>query len=324
MNIIAYRLPGDTEQFIYQAKVSDGPTSGKGSKRFVVAPFDPSKAPVFYSLGRRMHHIPIQILSDNDAGYRFVESSKADYSNYINSIKCFISGDEQRKVVASRRKILGVSVEADALFQKICKTYPDAFVFFISTAEFGTWIGASPELLLESETDVFSTVALAGTRRADSEGDWDRKNLLEQAIVTRHIKEIMEDAGLTVKLESSRTHRAGPIEHIMTPVRGEGNAEPFRLLKELSPTPALAGYPRDEAIRIIREHEGDRVLYGGFCGPIHANGDFRMQVILRCAFIQPDSVTLFAGGGITCHSEPEAEWEETENKFQTLSSLLGS
>ena len=41
---------------------------------------------------------------------------------------------------------------------------------------------------------------------------------------------------------------------------------------------------------------------------------------LRCAQILKEGILLYVGAGITSDSDPEKEWEETQNKAKTESS----
>ena len=89
----------------------------------------------------------------------------------------------------------------------------------------------------------------------------------------------------------------------------------------LSPTPALGGFPRDEALALIARHEGlDRGRYGGAIGWFDTQGDGAFAVTIRCAELSADrhSARLFAGGGIVADSEPSAELAETQAKFQAM------
>ena len=45
-------------------------------------------------------------------------------------------------------------------------------------------------------------------------------------------------------------------------------------------------------------------------------------VNLRCMKIEDKLASIFVGGGITKDSNPEAEWEETVNKAQTMKKVL--
>ena len=56
----------------------------------------------------------------------------------------------------------------------------------------GTWIGASPETLIETKGDIFTTMSLAGTQKATGDNPlksvaWTQKEIEEQALVSRYI-----------------------------------------------------------------------------------------------------------------------------------------
>lgn len=46
------------------------------------------------------------------------------------------------------------------------------------------------------------------------------------------------------------------------------------------------------------------------------------SVAIRCTLIEPGRINLFAGAGIIAGSDPEAEWQELENKLATIMSIL--
>lgn len=324
MNLIAYRLPGNAEPVIYEAGRSEKASFEPGEDSFIVSPFDTSLPLRKYTLTRRLDRIPEDIVITNHTKRRCEEAGPEEYRNYIDIIKREIGDDETKKIVASRRKTVTFDGNVSTLFNRLCERYPEAFVFFISVPEFGSWIGASPELLLEKKADELVTMSLAGTRQAGSTCKWDEKNLKEQHIVTRFITRIFEEHGLEPTTAEDGTAGAGEIEHLRTIIRSKTkkDLDVISLLRDLAPTPALSGYPKREAMEIIRKQEDDRSLYGGFMGPLFASGDFRLNVTLRCAFLSPTSATLFAGGGITCYSDAETEWLETEKKLDTIRRIL--
>ena len=43
---------------------------------------------------------------------------------------------------------------------------------------------------------------------------------------------------------------------------------------------------------------------------------------IRSALVGPETVQLFAGAGIVEGSDPDAEWQETEDKMKGLEQLL--
>lgn len=189
----------------------------------------------------------------------------------------------------------------------------------------GAWVTATPEVLLDVDTDTgrFETMSLAGTRPAtDRDAEWSSKNVEEQAIVTRYISGVLNSLSLDHTLAGPETVDAGPVQHLRTVISGYGAADPDAIASLLSPTPALGGYPVTESLRDIRELEShQRRCYGGYVA-IVSPGSYRAYVNLRCAQFDADSYCLYAGGGITPHSTPADEWDETEAKLSRLLPLF--
>lgn len=317
----AYRMPGD---MMISFGSSEGVVEGFGKSGFVIAPFLPED---------KIWTIPYAPTSrnKNQEQYPFpmVSTTYEDYANEIEVIRRFIGGFDNRKIVAARVKTDADKVDVASTFLSLLRAYPDAYVYCFSTPQTGCWIGATPELLLQKRASHLYSMALAGTRKADSQGEWDQKNLKEQQIVADYIEKCMSESGLTVKTGETLTRRAGKIEHLCTPIEAVANAEfnsadnLLHLLHKLAPTPATAGVPREAALEIITQSEKfQRAFYGGFCGPYRNTEEFTMFVILRCARVEAERYALFAGGGITSRSLPEREWEETDMKLATLNNLL--
>lgn len=323
LSFYAYRKPGDT---LVTFGSSEGVVKGLGTPGFVIAPFEP---------GRDILTIPYRPVPDMvrssaaDAGLSALAStSSEEHRNAIERIKSVLSGKEDGKIVSARVRIYDKTVDTASSFSALCRMYPDAFVYMFSTPLTGCWIGATPELLLESRQQTVSTIALAGTRKRGGVADWDVKNIREQEMVSDYITDCMSRHGFTVERGSAFTKTAGPVEHICTPIKGfakEGmtDSDFQSFIKELHPTPAVCGLPKDTSLDIIKETESfDRMYYGGFCGPFHSFADFSFYVTLRCAMTGENRLALFAGGGITALSDPDAEWEETELKLDTLRNTL--
>lgn len=324
MNLTAYRLPNEdfSKRKIYLCGDMEPAVFESGRNGFVISPFFPSYGHFLYPFIDRLNHVPVEIVKDNYIDFDFKCFSKQDYKDYLREILKTLNNDLEKKIVASRRMSIPKVVNPGDLFNALCLAYPHAFVFLISTKEFGTWVGASPETLLQKRGSDIYTMALAGTRlhTTEEEKQWDTKNIKEQKIVADFIASCFSQNDINVIKGDTVTQRAGNIEHIMTPIQGKisERVNICRLLSDLSPTPALSGCPRKTAIEIIKKYEKDRILYGGFSGPLFTNGDFHFNVVLRCAYISPYESILFAGGGITSLSEFDAEWQEIENKFFTL------
>lgn len=232
------------------------------------------------------------------------------------------------KTVISRVICSAPVSDEEVVFNRLCAMYPDACVFKFSTSPTGTWIGASPELLLEAKGGRLRTMSLAGTRPAGMPGEWDAKNIHEQELVTTFILDTLRRHNLQPDAMPVESRVAGNIEHLLTqieaPIPSDWSTERLALLlHDLSPTPALGGYPREDAMQLInRLEQHQRGYYGGFFGYIESACNFRLNVNLRSALLTPEATYIFAGGGITADSIPEEEWEETCRKANTVALAL--
>ena len=206
------------------------------------------------------------------------------------------------------------------LFDKLCQRYKEeAFVYLISDPQFGTWLGATPEVLVKGDSNNLSTVALAGTKNSDSI-EWTSKEIKEQAIVSDYIREKLTDFdSLTLTESEVRTVRNGAVFHLRKDFEFQMPSSKWNeLINELHPTPAVCGRPMKLAYDlIVSEEPHKRLFYTGLIG--YKNDDtIAVYVNLRCMQILKNHYALYLGGGITSASNPEDEWEETINKSKTL------
>lgn len=210
------------------------------------------------------------------------------------------------------------------LFFRLVDLYPDAFVYLLSSEDMGTWVGATPEILLSCSGSNGFTMALAGTLPADDEGTWGRKELEEQEHVRHFIREKLQEASVKQCQEASRAEFvAGPVKHLVSNFCFEfQSGQLLELAMNLHPTPAVSGLPVSEAVELIKECEPhQRRLYAGIIGWIGAE-ESRLYVNLRCGRIMESTMHLYLGGGYTADSDIEKEWEETENKARTLLNVI--
>jgi len=211
-------------------------------------------------------------------------------------------------------------------FDSACREYPEAFVYLCHTPTTGTWLGSSPEVLLSGSGNHWQTVALAGTQKLSNQTSvWDEKNVREQQIVTSYLEQQLIIKGFSFNISDPYTTKAGHLMHLKTDFDFEmpDSNRIGELLNALHPTPAICGYPKMTAYRLILGQEGyDRSYYSGFVGPLSLHGKSHLYVNLRCMHIETDRLTFYAGGGLMPDSELYAEWEETEAKLQTMLSLM--
>jgi isochorismate synthase len=250
-----------------------------------------------------------------------------------------IRAGEADKVVLARE----LTVEAPAAIDPAAKLgalrdlFPSCFCFCFGSPE-AAFIGASPELLVRRSGAVAATVALAGTtgRSADPAVDDHLGEAMlrspkvrdEHGIVGRRIERTLRPHSVWVHAEGEPfVVKVGNLQHLATPIRAQlaESHSAIELAGYLHPTPAIGGEPRDPALELIDELEGiDRGWYTGPVGWMDTAEDGEFCVGLRSALLRDREAHLFAGCGIVADSDPAAELQESELKFEALLPLLAS
>ncbi|WP_130833654.1 isochorismate synthase [[Erwinia] mediterraneensis] len=244
------------------------------------------------------------------------------------------------KVVLSRLLdiITAEPVESAALMQRIMIQNPNSYHFHLPLPQGGTLLGASPELLLRKQGAQFSSCPLAGSARREAECARDRaagetllhsaKDRHEHRLVTDAMRSVLQPRSrqLSVPDEPSLLTTA-TLWHLATHIEGEvrdAAENALSLACLLHPTPALSGFPHQQAQQLIEQLEPfERGLFGGIVGWCDEEGNGEWVVTIRCGTIQETRVRLFAGAGIVADSQPESEWRETGVKLDTLLRAFG-
>lgn len=337
-NFAAYRLPGSSSINLlelgngqeFHFNMVDKPPASKG---FVVFPFNPEREKGWWynvnSEITRLIELPAKPSSLTWTKSKLT-NGLAEYQRQFNQMKLAIEEGEVKKVILSREIIKNGNHYhlLPRSFYSLCNSFPDTFSYLISTHDTGTWIGASPEILLTKQGGNISTVALAGTiKNSDGQhGSWGDKELDEQGIVGTYIEKILKESGVT-KFEKIGPNpiNAGNVTHLKTTYQfAQGNLEGnlARFLEALHPTPALCGHPKERALSVINRVEThDRSYYGGFLGSFNRD-EINLFVNIRCMKIASTHASIFVGGGLTGGSCLENEWKETILKSELMLSLL--
>jgi isochorismate synthase len=259
---------------------------------------------------------------------------------YVDLVRKGIAETEKgsmEKIVLSRTLSVKLSGDVDLVnvFEDLCNTYPTALISFVSSPEAGTWMGATPEVLVGIEDNtIFKTVALAGTKTFENEVNlktvaWTQKEIEEQALVERYIISCFKKIRLREYDEHGpKTIVAGNVLHLKSEFTVDMKATNFPqlgsvMLQLLHPTSAVCGMPLEPALKFLKEHEGyDRQYYAGYLGPVNFNSQTNLFVNLRCMQLQDGKALLYAGAGVTVDSDPAEEWIETEMKLNTLLKVI--
>ncbi len=326
-----FKLPQSDKIYFIQGQISTDLESidfADKQTRFVISPFaqqnraftiqpDELKEWTGEAFDLIYHHEPQE------------SGTRAEYIHYVqHAVDTLISHSDIHKFVAARVKNIDKPNDYKAfdMFGKLTQNYSSAFTYLLTSEITGTWIGASPELLLHHQNHVLTTVALAGTLAKEHSGAWTDKEIKEQQWVEDFIYDTLLPYSEALDKSQTETINSGELKHLKSTFTARLKPEQNlvgEVLSQLNPTPAVCGLPQDVAHHFIMEMEGmNRQLYSGFVGVLNLEEQTHLYVNIRCAQIFENQINQFAGAGITSSSIPEKEWLETENKMATIGKFL--
>lgn len=250
-----------------------------------------------------------------------------------------VRSGELDKVVLARSEVRSYEVEINLSesLQQMEQLNTNAAIFAFGTPT--SWfVGASPETLVKLQGGLFETVPLAGSApRGETEKDDERfarallrsrKDLHEHEVVVGAILQALDlVADARPDSESPTVVKHRTVQHLATVIRGTArpNVTALDIVGRLHPTPAVGGYPVEDALAAIRSIEPfDRGWYAGPIGWVDALGDGEFAIGIRSALVQGTEARLYAGCGIVGDSDPDSEFRETEMKLQAIGSSLGT
>jgi menaquinone-specific isochorismate synthase len=245
-----------------------------------------------------------------------------------------MAGGTLHKVVLARRIDIAADRPIDrlAVLERLRSAYPGCHIVSVTG-----FVAASPELLVSVAGDIVRSHPMAGTAPRGGDPTTDQRLAASLLASTKDRQEhqitidMVHDtllpwcSYLDYEAEPSVVAVAN-VQHLATMVEGrlsQPAPSVLELVAALHPTPAVAGWPRDEAVAWITEHEGfDRRRYAGTAGWVDSAGNGTWAVSVRCAEIEGSEARVWAGNGIVADSDPSTELAETRSKLQALLSAI--
>ena len=256
------------------------------------------------------------------------ETSKQDFYSMIDKSKTLIKDTELEKIVISRKKTYQFKFNTQSQLDFIAQCenkFPKCATFLYDFKDGNIFFGVTPETLFKTKGNQFYSEAIAGTFDSKTE-EASPKELKEHLFVVNDIKEKISNFSYNENTElKPATINLGKMTHLKTAIKcnlKEGT-NPFDMIYNLHPTPAVAGYPKNIAIHNIGTLEKhDRGWYSGPIGWIDSNYNSNFKVAIRSGIAKKEKIHIYAGCGITKESDPESEYSESEMKFNSILSVL--
>jgi len=245
--------------------------------------------------------------------------------------------DENKKIVLARKRLIifDKNVNISYILNRAIQGEHNCYLFVLESQD-SVFFSQTPEQLMEVSDDVLSTKAVAGTIKRTHQEEIDKANidafLNDEKNLNEHrfvVESILNDIKPYVEQitfnEKPQILTNDHLYHLYTKIKGRLTKTSYiGLLDNLHPTPALGGYPKDEAISYIEQYEfGTRGLYGAPVGYIDMYDNCEFIVAIRSMLIKKNQATLFAGCGIVHNSDADSEVAETAVKFSPMMKALG-
>ena len=259
------------------------------------------------------------------------------FEKIVNRAKEYIYEGDIFQVVLSQRFEVPFKGDSFTLYRALRMVNPSPYLFYLDFDTFSL-VGSSPEVLVRVTDSEVRLLPIAGTR---PRGQNHEKDLAYEADLKADPKEIAEhimlvDLGrndLSRVCKSGSVHmernqvieRFSHVMHIVSDVVGEIGEEHSSVdaLMQCFPAGTVSGAPKIRAMEIIDELEPTkRGLYAGAVGYFDFSGNMDTCIAIRTMIVTDQKVFIQAGAGVVADSDPQREFEETQNKAGALIEAL--
>ncbi|MAM44910.1 MAG: hypothetical protein CL703_04385 [Chloroflexi bacterium] len=262
------------------------------------------------------------------------EKNLEEWTDLIKRAKESIKNSSLEKiVVANRQKIHLSKIDIGKTIQNLIIRYPNCTTFMYKNGE-SIFFGSTPEKIFDYNGEVLRIQALAssipnnGQKFSEIESSFKNSTLRkEHNIVVNHfIQKLKSISKEKIIISDPMIIELENIYHLLTKLQIKiKHLNHLNILESLHPSPALSGYPVDEAIEWIRKYETfHRGWYSGTIGYID-NNESHFYAALRCANFLSNKQTImaYAGNGIVENSNADFEIKELKSKFKVIKNSIG-
>lgn len=262
--------------------------------------------------------------------------SKKHWKEKMQELQFQMKRSQIDKVVFGRRRTLVFS-QSLSFWSCVCNVQErmeHSTLFALELSPQLGFFGASPELLFRRKKNEVVTEAVAGTRprgHTAHEDDLYEEELFQSAKDQEEFTYVPSFLQKTLALYCSSVNvgkkcirKTHALQHITSTISGSlrTDVSDCDLLRALHPTPALGGWPREEALSLIANLEPfDRGWYGGPIGWATRN-ESAFTVAIRSCLLHHERLHAFAAAGIIQKSCAQSEWEEIERKLESIQNNL--
>ena len=246
------------------------------------------------------------------------------------------AGDIIQTVLSQRFETEGVEDSLD-VYRALRAVNPSPYMFLLDLGG-SALVGSSPEIHVRCEDGKVKTRPIAGTRPRGATPAEDQR--LEKELLAdpkeraEHIMLVdlaRNDIGRVCKFGSVKVPELMTIEryshvmHIVTDVTGDlqEGSDAYDLMRATFPAGTVSGAPKIRAMEIIAGLEqARRGPYAGAVCYFSFDGNLDSAITIRTVVLDEGRAYVQAGAGIVADSDPEKEFQETQNKARGMLKAL--
>ncbi len=290
-------------------------------------------ASILADFSRPVAHESNEPTAPQEAPVPVSNMSRETFCGMVERAKEYILAGDIFQVVLSQRFEVPFALPPFSLYRALRRLNPSPFLVYLNFGAFSI-VGSSPEILVRLREGKVTVRPIAGTRPRGADAAEDRKLAAELLSDPKELAEHLmlldlgrNDVGRVANIGSVEVTEQMKIElyshvmHIVSNVEGEIGPQHDALAALIAGFPAgtVSGAPKVRAMEIIDELEPEkRGVYAGCIGYLGADGDMDTCIALRTAVVKDGTMYVQAGGGIVADSDPQSEFEESQNKARAL------
>ena len=260
--------------------------------------------------------------------------STPEFLAKVAAIKEEILAGEAFQVVLSQRFEIECKAEPIDVYRMLRLHNPSPYIYLFHFADGVSVVGSSPEALVKVTDGEVMVHPIAGTRKRSDSPEEDARLATELLADPKERAEHLMlvdlgrndlgricSAGSVEVVDFMHIERYSHVMHIVSNVeaRLKPGLNAIDVLRATFPAGTVSGAPKVRAMEIIDELEPvKRCIYAGAVGYLGFHGNMDVAIALRTAVVKDGRLHVQAGGGVVADSQPEAEWQETQNKARAL------
>ncbi|MFT3706353.1 MAG: chorismate-binding protein [Archangium sp.] len=279
---------------------------------------------------------PIELIIDVDPISLEPKLDETGFLDGVRAIREAIAAGDVYQVNLTQRATLRPDATGAQILATLCRTTVPRFAAWVKSREFGEFVSASPELLVERDGRHVRVEPMKGTSRPDQRAwlDASEKDRAELAMITDLLRDDLHhlcERGSVVVTNERRFIELPYVLQTVADIEGTLRSEitTSELLAQVHPGGLVTGAPRNAALAQIAKLESSP--RGAYCGALGLEVDGRLttSLLIRTAEHTLTPTLSLAGeggsgwrygvgGGITWDSDEHAELEEIRLKLGAL------